>query len=159
MRVASGFAARSPGQPAGEKTGQSAVAHGRAPVHPSAVRRVFMLDDEPHVRSALRLVLSQEPNLCVVGEASQAEDLAGRVGAAGADLVLIDWSLAGPGDNGVVTALRELSPPPRVIALSGWPEHRNEALAAGVDAFVSKADPPERLLAVVRAMIAVAKDA
>jgi len=131
----------------------------REPVHPTPVRRVFMADDEPHVRSALRLLLSQEPNLCVVGEASQTEDLAGRVGALGVDLVLLDWSLASAGDNGVVAALHELSPRPRVIALSGWPEHRHEALAAGADAFVSKGDPPDRLLAVVRAMIAGAQDA
>jgi DNA-binding NarL/FixJ family response regulator len=122
------------------------------------VRRVFTADGEGHVRSALRLVLSQEPDLRVVGEASAAEGLASQVGAAGADLVLLDWGLAAPGDNGVIASLRGLTPRPRVIALSGRPEHRLEALAAGVDAFVSKGDPPDRLLAVVRAMIAETHD-
>ena len=35
------------------------------------------------------------------------------------------------------------------VALSGRPEERQVALDAGVDAFVSKADPPERLLATI----------
>jgi DNA-binding NarL/FixJ family response regulator len=104
-------------------------------------------------------VLSQEPDLRVVGESGAAEGLVERIGAAGADLVLVDWTLAGPGDNGVVAALRELSPRPRVIALSGRPEHRDEAIAAGVDAFVSKGDPPDHLLSTVRATLAGADDA
>jgi len=37
-----------------------------------------------------------------------------------------------------------------VITLSGRQETRIAALAAGADAFVSKEDPPERLLAAVR---------
>jgi CheY-like chemotaxis protein len=152
------IAARLPGHLAGRKTGRLAGAAPNGAMHPTAVRRVFTADGEGHVRSALRLVLSQEPDLRIVGEASQAEGLAGRVGAAEAELVLLDWGLAGPGDNGVVAALRDLHPRPLVIALSGRPEHRFEALAAGVDAFVSKGDPPERLLAVVRAMIAGADD-
>jgi DNA-binding NarL/FixJ family response regulator len=39
-----------------------------------------------------------------------------------------------------------------VVVLSGRPEVRREALAAGADAFVSKVDPPERLLAALHAM-------
>ena len=42
------------------------------------------------------------------------------------------------------------SPESFVVALSGLPEARREALAAGADAFVSKGDPPEKLLAAVR---------
>jgi CheY-like chemotaxis protein len=34
-----------------------------------------------------------------------------------------------------------------VIVLSGQPEAEQDALDAGADAFVSKADPPEQLLA------------
>jgi CheY-like chemotaxis protein len=46
--------------------------------------------------------------------------------------------------------LRELCPGLPVIVLSGQPEVRRTALAAGADAFVSKADPPEQLLAALR---------
>ena len=33
-----------------------------------------------------------------------------------------------------------------IIVLSGRPEYRKNAIAAGADAFVSKVDPPDRLL-------------
>jgi CheY-like chemotaxis protein len=36
-----------------------------------------------------------------------------------------------------------------VIALSGRPEARQAALLAGADSFVSKADPPDRLLVAI----------
>jgi DNA-binding NarL/FixJ family response regulator len=42
--------------------------------------------------------------------------------------------------------LRTTCPGLLVIALSGRPAARRSAMAAGADAFVSKADPPERLL-------------
>ena len=64
-------------------------------------------------------------------------------------LVLLDWELPGLEADGLLPTLRELCPRLKVIALSGRPEARHAALDAGVDAFVSKGDPPERLLAAV----------
>ena len=39
-----------------------------------------------------------------------------------------------------------------MIVLSGRPEARQMALAAGADEFVSKIDPPEKLLAAIHTM-------
>jgi DNA-binding response OmpR family regulator len=65
------------------------------------------------------------------------------------DLVLLDWELPGLSGNGHLSALRALNSKLKVIALSGRPEARQAALTCGVDAFVSKVEPPERLLAAV----------
>ncbi len=46
----------------------------------------------------------------------------------------------------MLPALRERRPNLPVIALSGRLEARQMALDAGVDAFVSKGEPPEQLL-------------
>jgi CheY-like chemotaxis protein len=40
-----------------------------------------------------------------------------------------------------------------VIVLSGRPEVRQAALAAGAEAFVSKADAPQQLLAALRRLV------
>jgi len=111
--------------------------------------RVLLADNQPKVRSALRLLLEQEPGLSVIGEAAEAEDLLAQVEATQPDLVLLDWELHGLRTVERLAALRTLCPRLKVIALSGRPEARRAALAAGVDAFVSKGDPPERLLAAV----------
>ncbi|NIO69112.1 MAG: response regulator [Anaerolineae bacterium] len=114
--------------------------------------RVLLADDQTKVRSALRLLLEQEPGLSVVGEAAEAEDLLAQVEATQPDLVLLDWELPGLRTDDRLSALRTLCPRLKVIALSGQPEARRAALTAGADAFVSKGDPPERLLTTLRAV-------
>jgi DNA-binding NarL/FixJ family response regulator len=109
--------------------------------------RVLLADDQTKVRSALRLLLEQEPGLSVVGEAAEAEDLLAQVEVTQPDLVLLDWELPGLRTDDRLSALRALCPQLKVIALSGQPEARRAALSAGADAFVSKGEPPERLLA------------
>jgi DNA-binding NarL/FixJ family response regulator len=110
--------------------------------------RVFVADAEPEVRAALRLMLNQEPGMMVVGEANRSHELADRMYAARADLVLLDWELPGQPAADLIRALRaKRVRQPFVIALSVRPDRKAAALAAGADDFVSKTDPPERLRA------------
>lgn len=119
--------------------------------------RVLLADDQSQVRSALRLLLEQEPELSIVGEVATAGELLTQIEETCPDVVLLDWELPGlrtadPSTSSgqrPLTALRTLCPHLLVIALSGRPEACQAALAAGADAFVSKGDPPERLLAAV----------
>ena len=111
--------------------------------------RVLLADDQSKVRSALRLLLEQEPGMSVVGEAVEAEDLLAQVEATQPDLVLLDWELPSLRTDDWLSTLRTLCPRLKVIALSGRPEARQAALTAGADTFISKGDPPERLLAAV----------
>ena len=108
--------------------------------------RVLLADDQVEVRSALRFLLEQEPEIDVVGETSEARDLLRQVEIAQPDLVLLDWELPGSLVANLLFALRTCRAQMKVIALSGRPEARGEALAAGIDGFVSKGDPPEHLL-------------
>jgi DNA-binding NarL/FixJ family response regulator len=109
--------------------------------------RILLADDQATVRSALQLLLEENPELDVVGEATEAGELLAQAKMACPDLVLLDWELPGLQTADLLPALRQHLPRLVVIALSGRPEARRSALAAGVDAFVSKGDPPERLLA------------
>jgi len=119
--------------------------------------RVLLADDQANVRSALRLLLAQEPDLDIVGEATETEGLLAQAEATCPDLVLLDWELPGmeaadrsmDAGQRLLLALRASHPGLKVIALSVYPEARQPALAAGADAFVSKGDPPDRLLAAV----------
>ena len=116
---------------------------------------VLIADGRAHTRSAMRLLLVQEPQVVVVGEAADVDEALSTVATLRPDAVLLEWELprqprAQEGSL-VVKRLRAASPGSLVIALSGLPEARHEALAAGADGFVSKGDPPERLLSAVRA--------
>jgi DNA-binding NarL/FixJ family response regulator len=114
---------------------------------------VLIADSRAHARSAMRLLLAQQPDVVVVDEAADVDAAISAIAACRPDVVLLDWELArqSPGQNGdaALGDLRVASPESFVIALSGLPEARREALAAGADGFVSKGDPPEKLLAAV----------
>jgi DNA-binding NarL/FixJ family response regulator len=95
-------------------------------------------------------LLERQPGFEVVGEARSGRDLREQISPTRPDLVLLDWELPGERALDTLSNLRTMYPDLRVIALSGRPEARQAALQAGVDAFVSKADPPEHLLAAIR---------
>jgi DNA-binding NarL/FixJ family response regulator len=111
--------------------------------------RVLIADDQSQVRSALRLLLSQQPGVVVVGEAGDMEQAVELAETQRPSVMLLDWELPGRNGRPPLDRLRQARPGLVVIALSGRPEARQAALAAGSDAFVSKVDPPERLLAAV----------
>ena len=111
--------------------------------------RVLLADDQPKVRLALRLLLEQEQGISVVGEAAEAKALLAQVAAGCPELVLLDWGLPGMAVADLLIALRQTCTALTIIVLSGQPEAEQDALRAGADAFVSKTDPPERLLAAI----------
>ena len=111
--------------------------------------RILLADPQAKVRFALRVLLERQPGFEVVGEAASVEDLLARTGAACPDVVLLDWNVAGPLANRLIPALRHNCPGVGVIVLSGRPEACRAALAAGADAFVSKGNPPEHLMAAI----------
>jgi DNA-binding NarL/FixJ family response regulator len=111
--------------------------------------RILLADSQPKVRFALRVLLERQPGFEVVGEAASTEDLLARTALTCPDLVLLDWSVAGASAAGLLLALRCDCPGLGIIVLSGRPEAREAALAAGADAFVSKGNPPEHLLAAI----------
>ncbi len=120
------------------------------------VIRVLVVDDDPLVRSALRLMLGGQPDLDVIGEAPD-----GRAGVAVAraerpDVVLMDIRM--PVLNGLeaTRALHADPDPPRVIVLTTFDadEHVLGALAAGADGFVLKDTPPGEIVEAIRRVAA-----
>ena len=67
-----------------------------------------------------------------------------------ADLILLDWSLPGMALAQLIAQLQAIKPRTTVVVLGSQPEAARAALAAGADRFVSKADPPDRLMKAVR---------
>ena len=120
--------------------------------------RVLLADDQTNVRSALRRLLRHEPGVIVVGEVSEAKELVSQVHTINPDLVLLDWGLPGLSAIGSLPGLRLNNPELWVTVMSGRPEARQPALAAGANAFVSKIDPPEKLLDTLHAMVSWPKD-
>jgi DNA-binding NarL/FixJ family response regulator len=111
--------------------------------------RILLADGRPRVRFALRVLLERQPEFEVVGEAGNVYQLLAQVGTICPHLVLLGWELPGLSTLDSLALLHDSCPGVFVIALSGRPEAREAALQAGADGFVSKVDPPERLLVAI----------
>jgi DNA-binding NarL/FixJ family response regulator len=53
--------------------------------------RILVADQQSKIRSALRLILEQEPDQRVVGEANNIDSLLAMVDENPPDLLLLDW--------------------------------------------------------------------
>lgn len=123
--------------------------------------RILLADDNEGIRSALRLVLhelnGQEPAAdesapldCTVVEAHDADGALEQLGQHPVDVVLLDWELPGLPPDQLLRKIKCSCPGSVVIAMSGRLEAREQAALLGVDGFVSKSEPPDRLLALLR---------
>lgn len=112
-------------------------------------RHVLIADDQGHVRSALRLLLEQEPGITVIAEAADATGLLLSLESSPLDVVLLDWDLPGLPIHHLLRLLRLERPSLPIIAMSSRPETRFQALQAGVVAFLSKGAPPETILTIL----------
>jgi len=114
--------------------------------------KILICDDHAVVRAGLRLILQNEKDFRIVGEAEnveQAIDLATRNRP---DLVLMDISL--PGLNGLeaIPYLRAVAPEAKVIILTVHDDEAYffQALQAGVAGYVLKGASTDELLAALR---------
>lgn len=110
------------------------------------MKRILLADDNPGLRSALRLLLETRLELELIVEARDMEHVLAQVEDARPDCVILDWELPGRPTRERVAVLRALVPRLKVIALSTRPESRQEALSEGVEAFIAKNEAPMTIL-------------
>jgi DNA-binding response OmpR family regulator len=116
--------------------------------------RILVADSDLRVRSALHVLLLQEPEPITVAECPDLDSLVEQLRAFEPHLVLLDWDLPGRPAPALLFGRNAPAAHPKLIVLSQRPEARQPALAIGADDFVYKGDPPETLLAACRRMIA-----
>lgn len=108
----------------------------------NALKRILLADDNPGLRSALRLLLETRLKFELIVEARDMEHVLAQVEDARPDCILLDWELPGRPTRERIPILQILVPHLKVIAFSSRPEAKQEALAAGAEAFFSKNEPP-----------------
>jgi DNA-binding NarL/FixJ family response regulator len=112
--------------------------------------RVVLAIQHRDLGLALQLRLDAEPGLFVVGTATEAASLRALLWTARPDLVILDWDLPGYASIPLLAEAKRPRPPPQIIVLGRDEGVRQEALAAGADAFVLSGDPPADLMTAIR---------
>ena len=114
--------------------------------------RVYLVDDEVLIRESLQVVLDLEPDIEVVGQASDGETVLNDPAARSADVVLMDVRL--PGIDGIEATrrLKETVPGIAVVMLSSYDnEYVSAAFAAGASGYILKSYKRRHLVEAVRA--------
>jgi CheY-like chemotaxis protein len=111
--------------------------------------KVFIADDQPEVRSALRLLLEQQEGLVVAGEAADGVSLLLWLAGNKTDILLLDWELPGKMGGDLIPQLRAVYPDLQIVAMDSKPQIKKDAAVAGACEFLGKNEPPERLIEVI----------
>ena len=112
--------------------------------------RILLADDNPALRSALALLLETRLNVRIVGESYSMEDLLANLPLKQPDIVILDWDLPGASKTDRIAVLHKAYPSLKVVITSSQPEIAQQALAVHADAYVSKSEPPEQMVRVLR---------
>ncbi len=131
---------------AGPQTPDTGRTRGAAPI------RVVIADDHAHYRRGLRLVLTIDGDIEVVGEASNGYEALDLALATRPDVLVIDLQMPRLGGIEVVSSLVDLVPETRVLMLTMSEQNADllGALLAGVDGYVIKDATADEIAAAVR---------
>ena len=118
--------------------------------------RILIVDDHTLFRAGVRALLTQDPNIEVVGEADNGRDAIRAVGQLAPHLVLMDLSM--PSMNGMeaMTEIKRRYPEVRVLVMT---LHKSEdyihaSLKAGADGYILKDAMPEEFRVATRSVLA-----
>jgi two-component system response regulator NreC len=114
--------------------------------------RLLLVDDHAVVRSGLRMLLENEPEMEIVGEAGTANEALQRVEELAPDVVLMDIGLPDLSGIEATQAIKRRWPQVAVVALTIHEdeEYFFEMLQVGASGYVPKRAAPEELLTAVR---------
>lgn len=113
---------------------------------------VLIADDHPVVRSGIRSMLEEAPDVTVVGEASGGEEAIALVQSLRPDVLLLDMEMGTLSGVEVARRLQGSGSPVRILALSAYTSEHYifGLLAAGAAGYLTKAEAPRVILDAVR---------
>lgn len=116
--------------------------------------RVLVVDDHALFRRGLQMVLEQEPDIEVVGEAADGAEAVDRAADALPDIVLMDVRMPRRGGIDACTAIKDAVPSAKIIMLTISDEEADlyEAIKAGAMGYLLKEISIEEVATAIRAV-------
>lgn len=115
---------------------------------------VLIADDHAVLRAGLRMLLSAQPDMEVVGEAADAHEAVRKAVESRPHVVLMDITMPGGGGIQAIGQIRQGSPRTRVLVLTMHddPAYARAVFAAGAAGHVVKEAESSELLSAIRAI-------
>lgn len=117
--------------------------------------RILLIDDHAVLRAGLRLLLDNEPDLQVVGDAGDISAALSLTERLQPDLLLLDLTLPGLGGLAALPLLRKAAPAARILILTMHDDegYVKQALRSGASGYALKKAADSELLSAVRAVM------
>lgn len=117
--------------------------------------RIFIVDDHLILREGLKLLLDQDPELTVVGDAGNEADAMAGIARTHPDVVIADLWLRDSSGIEMIRAMHVRYPSVMVLVLSLYEEayYAERVLRAGARGFVAKAEAPSVLIQAIKQML------
>ena len=114
--------------------------------------RVLIADDQPLVRTGLRMILAAESDIEVVGEVADGRSAVTAATELSPDVILMDVRMPGVDGIEATRIVTAFDNPPRVLVLTTFDldEVVYDALRSGASGFLLKDAPEERLTTAIR---------
>ncbi|NUO20000.1 response regulator transcription factor [bacterium] len=114
--------------------------------------RVFIVDDHKIVREGLKQILSETPDISLVGEASNGPDFLEQMETVRFDILVLDLTMPGRGGLDVLATVKRLRPELPVLVLSMHPEDQYaiRVIRAGASGYLNKEAAATDLVGAIR---------
>lgn len=114
--------------------------------------RILIADDHPILRDGVAALLAGEPDMLLVGEASDGAEAVQSYAALRPDVTLMDLQMPGMGGVAAIRAIRAQHPRARILVLTTYDGDAQaaEALRAGAAGFLLKTTLRRELLETIR---------
>jgi DNA-binding NarL/FixJ family response regulator len=118
-------------------------------------KTVFVVDDHPLLRQGLALLINQQQDLEVCGEAEEAQSAMQAISKKKPDILIVDISLNGPDGLDLLKTIRASYPDLPVLILSMHDEaiYAERALRARANGYIMKQEATEKVLVAVRRIL------
>jgi len=127
----------------------------KRPPPPEKPRRILLVDDHPFMRAGLAQLINQQPDLAVVGEASDPVEAQRAAAKTLPDLILSDITMPGRSGLEFIKDLHATQPNLAVLVVSMHDEalYAERAIRAGARGYIMKEAGGESLLAAIRQVL------
>jgi DNA-binding NarL/FixJ family response regulator len=116
---------------------------------------IFIVDDHPIVREGLAMLINQERDLQVCGDAGDAQQALSKIAKNRPDAVIVDITLGRNSGLRLIEDLSQSYPDIPVLTLSMHDEsiYAERCLMAGAKGYIMKQEPPEKMIAALRKVL------
>ncbi len=116
--------------------------------------KLLVVDDHEIIRQGLRMLLKEETDIKVVGEAENGDDAIEKMNFLDFDIMVLDLLM--PKKNGIslILDLKKIKPDLKILIFSISPENHYaiQALKSGASGYLNKGAPIEEVVAAIRAI-------